>query len=1081
VTQQSGSQFDDDLTVGMEDNGSFSTESIDLFEFTGGEESPIARLKTIILSIDWEINDEILQQLDDELVDLADIWATDKIKLVYIQGLSKIGKYIYKEKASAHPNSIKLLITFYHNLEKIVLAGDTLSEKEKKELLLADVQKFDQLKTHIGQQASATPPKDPVPPVVPPNENTDIEELKTLKAQVLGIDWEINDQEIQKLSDEVTRLESVFVQSKAKLILLQGIGALSSYINKMRSKSNSKAFTLLHSFYGVLENISSNDLPVAEEKQLLLSEVDKFKAFKVEIASNKVDPEPVAAAISEPVDAPASKAPPVAEIASEKNKDVLPVDTEDESDKVATDVASRLSSVFGDGEEEVDINTEESAALEGVNVETEADDDSEEDALPFTDTGVAPALSDVESDSSFSVEKLAGDLAGSAFDAPADVESIVGDEPPQGVDVETEADDDSDEEALPFVDGEIAPALSDSADNSGFNEDSIAAEAEENDGDDLDNRLDSFFDDEVESSASEWGAEIEEEVDLLAGDDQQIAALSDVTDETREASDDEAVEEEILSGTSGLDFLDEDDAPAPALSADDDLFEEDSPPELDSPIDPEDGIEDELTHEEETESQLSFLDEDIEETGSVTSEEILEEELAVEEEVADFFDDSSPAPALSSGDEFPLEENEPESATEDPAEENLSFLDEDIPAPESTEADELLVDEVAFDEETEESNEAFFDDDAPAAALSDDTQEDDPVLFEEEVDEPVVEKIVEEETVFEETTDLEEQSSNDEDEGVEEALSFFEEEPEPAVVVEEELSVVSDDPVDESIPEDEIEFTVPGEIVATAVAASAFIEKESPDDVIDFQVPGEDDSPDATPLESAESDNDEIVFEAVDDTVEVDPLPGEEFADSTTDLEDDSFATADVAVETTPEDFRVLEQSIERLQTEATEGHLQACFAEINSLRAGSHTNTSGKIFLQLLSTVCQYVQRNSSAPDDSSLALLDTLYSGLQLSSAADVAVEKVQEHLLSCTSQVLLLQQKDIVAGVTAGNVESSLESDSSNDIPVQEAEEKSDALETTLKDEKLVSFVQEELADIRKLFLEEIKTLRKEIVDK
>ena len=103
--QQSGSQFDDDLTVGMDENESFSTDSINLFEFTGDEESPLARLKTIILSIDWEITDEILQQLKEELLDLNDVWAGDKIKQVYVQGLDKIGKYIYKEKANAHPNA----------------------------------------------------------------------------------------------------------------------------------------------------------------------------------------------------------------------------------------------------------------------------------------------------------------------------------------------------------------------------------------------------------------------------------------------------------------------------------------------------------------------------------------------------------------------------------------------------------------------------------------------------------------------------------------------------------------------------------------------------------------------------------------------------------------------------------------------------------------------------------------------------------------------------------------------------------------------------------------------------------------
>ena len=74
------------------------------------EESPITRLKTIILSIDWEISDDILRQFNVELLDLKDIWANDKINLVYVQALEKISKYIYQEKANANPNAIKLTV-----------------------------------------------------------------------------------------------------------------------------------------------------------------------------------------------------------------------------------------------------------------------------------------------------------------------------------------------------------------------------------------------------------------------------------------------------------------------------------------------------------------------------------------------------------------------------------------------------------------------------------------------------------------------------------------------------------------------------------------------------------------------------------------------------------------------------------------------------------------------------------------------------------------------------------------------------------------------------------------------------------
>ena len=113
------SSIDDFEDLTLFANESFDTQDVDLFEFTSEESSPLTRLKSIILSLDWEINDDILQELDDELNYLQSIWQDDKVAEVYLQGLGKIGNYIRIKGAYAHPNSIKLLLTFFYNFEKI--------------------------------------------------------------------------------------------------------------------------------------------------------------------------------------------------------------------------------------------------------------------------------------------------------------------------------------------------------------------------------------------------------------------------------------------------------------------------------------------------------------------------------------------------------------------------------------------------------------------------------------------------------------------------------------------------------------------------------------------------------------------------------------------------------------------------------------------------------------------------------------------------------------------------------------------------------------------------------------------------
>jgi pilus assembly protein FimV len=1084
VTQQSGNQFDDDLTVGMDNDGSFSTDSIDLFEFTGDEESPIARLKTIILSIDWEINDDILQQLDDELVDLADIWADDKIKLIYIQGLNKIGKYIYKEKASANPNAIKLLITFYHNLEKIVSSDGSISEEEKKEQLLKDVKKFDQLKSQIGKP-DATAEK---PAVASVDENEQEEELKVLKALVLGIDWEINDTGLEKLSAEVTRLEGVFSQNKAKLILLQGLGALSSYINKMRSQSNSKSFTLLHSFYGALEKITSSELSAGEAKQLLLSEVDKFKGFKQEIAQEQ----PEKAVTSEPSPAKVDVATeaPVASISGD--------DTEE--DKIASDVESRLSSVFSDVEGMDDEIADEISILEGVNVETEADDESDEDALPYLDGSVAPALAEAEEESSFSVEKLAGDLAEFADteDVETEEESIL-----VGVDVETEADDESDEDALPVKDGVVAPALTGSTDEGGFNEDNLIAES-----DDLDNRLDSFFDDEVQIASEEWSGDIQSESEQKTEEDEQgiVAALSDVSEEDQEPVEDviAPAEEEIEESVEeNLSFFDEE---IPAPEGDD---------ATESPAD------EAVTEDDIAEAQLSFLDEEVSapEGDSVT--ESPADEAVTEDDIAEaqlsFLDEEVPAPEDDGVTESPADE----AVTEDDiAEAQLSFLDEEVPAPEGDGVTESPEDETVIDEDTAEPQLSLPDEDAPASALDDVTES--PVeiaVTEEEATEAQL-SFLDEDIPGPDSKEPEEPFFDDQSEDVEETVSVTDdahapvlsdpdevssegedsdEEGEDAFFVEPEEVPVSEDngaieasddegaiafvdeksesPVieepsasDESedfFETDEIDFTVPGEEASGTDLDIIDEDESSPDDIIDFKVPGQEDEPESIFAPIEETIGDEVHFEAVGDDAEVDLLPGEEYADSTG-----------------ADEYVNLGNLIQSLHENITAEGLQDLLTEIDSLKDSGASNHTGKIFMQLLFTVCQNTEGTLDNFDDDRLSLMKNVYSGLKMNSSPDVSADQVQEHLFTSTSQVLKLQQEATSRAQTVFSEGQQKTGDTAKEVDKTGADLQNEQVlsdKSSGSDEKLKSFVQGELADIKKLFLEEITTLRKEFADK
>ncbi|MCI5150967.1 MAG: hypothetical protein D3916_16555, partial [Candidatus Electrothrix sp. MAN1_4] len=132
---------------------SFDTNEVDLFEFTDDEESPLLRLKSIVLSLDWDITEDTLGELTEELSSLRSLWDGDKVAQIYLQGMDNIGKYLQKEGAYAHPNAIKLLLTLFYNYEKIISTSD-LSSEAVTAMLKADVRKFKVLQYQIGTSGS---------------------------------------------------------------------------------------------------------------------------------------------------------------------------------------------------------------------------------------------------------------------------------------------------------------------------------------------------------------------------------------------------------------------------------------------------------------------------------------------------------------------------------------------------------------------------------------------------------------------------------------------------------------------------------------------------------------------------------------------------------------------------------------------------------------------------------------------------------------------------------------------------------------------------------------------------------------
>lgn len=588
VEQYNENQYDDDLTDGSaEYDDSYYTGAEDLFDYTPDEESPISRLKSLVLSIDWEITDEVLMEFNEELVDLKDIWAGEKINLVYVQALEKLSKYIYQKKAESHPSAIKLLLTLYHNLEKIV-SSDDLSEAQKKAILLEDVKRFEDLKTHLKTPATdkaEVESKQVVTETVVGQKKADGEsELLRLKAIVLGIDWEITDEDLSALRQEVIRLETLFAGSRPRLILLQGIGTIGAYIKVKKSDSHADAFKVLHLFYDSLEKIVDTPMSIDEEKSILFPAVEKFNEFKA-LLGETISPASISRSEeNNEEDKPTPLSETITPAFSDFSEDeVMGFQADQEAAALGIDnpdnVNSHVADFFGEDsfvderEATVEVNdkletqfienplgdieaVDKNFALQGVDVE-EGDEDEQ---VVASQVEITPALSfedDFHSDSSVAqVSDFGGDAAPTdAFDDEsitedaievtfaddgedeivADFSGIDKNVALQGVDVESEADDDSDEDALPLLEGKLAPALADNDEVSVYNADTLARLAKPDllDGEIADTVLDFFEEDGEEGEVgafeeSSVQAPLKLNEDLsFAPDTETIASFSD--------------------------------------------------------------------------------------------------------------------------------------------------------------------------------------------------------------------------------------------------------------------------------------------------------------------------------------------------------------------------------------------------------------------------------------------------------------------------------------------------------------------------------------------------------------------------
>lgn len=112
--------------------------------------------------------------------------------------------------------------------------------------------------------------------------------LKSLKAILLSVEWEITDSSMESLINELKTLEDFYKADKVSYTFLRLLGSIANYIKVRKGKSHPNATRLLISVYNGFEKVAlSESMGRKEKEKILLHEVEKFKELKEEIVRRK--------------------------------------------------------------------------------------------------------------------------------------------------------------------------------------------------------------------------------------------------------------------------------------------------------------------------------------------------------------------------------------------------------------------------------------------------------------------------------------------------------------------------------------------------------------------------------------------------------------------------------------------------------------------------------------------------------------------------------------------------------------------------------------------------------------------------
>ena len=133
-----------------EDDKNSMDESVRIYP----DNYPLIELKSIILSLDWEISDEIVADFLMHTANLIEHYSNDKAILMLLNILRALGKYIQANRSQSHPDCFRMLGSTFSTLDHVIQTKD-IASAEKNKLLKTQLERYKKLRQQIVDMQSS--------------------------------------------------------------------------------------------------------------------------------------------------------------------------------------------------------------------------------------------------------------------------------------------------------------------------------------------------------------------------------------------------------------------------------------------------------------------------------------------------------------------------------------------------------------------------------------------------------------------------------------------------------------------------------------------------------------------------------------------------------------------------------------------------------------------------------------------------------------------------------------------------------------------------------------------------------------